>query len=198
MAESERGLAGAVRADDADDLARADSKVDAAHRGHRTVAHDEAGHLRSGRGAVIAALSGAEIGAAHSGIGADFAGVPAAIVLPLSSTWMRSHKFITSAMLCSITRTPQPYAARTSKMSCAQFFGFGRRQPGGRLVEQEKARIDCERAGKPDSALLAIAQCGGGRCALSVESSSPRMSLRAPPRLVAAEALRHLASRRSR
>ena len=42
----------------------------------------------------------------------------------------------------------------------AQLFGFGGRKPGGRLVEQEKARIDGERPREPNPAFFAVAQPG--------------------------------------
>ena len=40
---NQRGLAGAVRADDADDLALVDLQIDAAHGGDGAIPHDQAG-----------------------------------------------------------------------------------------------------------------------------------------------------------
>ena len=106
---------------------------------------------------------------------------------------MRSHKFITSAMLCSITSTPQPYVGTYVQDELAQLFGFGRRKPGGRLVEQEKARIDGERARKPDAPLLAIAQAGRRPMRLVGELQRTENVGRTPPRLVAGKPLPHIA-----
>ena len=63
--------------------------------------------------------------------------------------------------MCSITSTPQPYFARMRGDQVAELVGFGRREAGGRLVEEEEARIDGERPRKADAALLAVAQAGG-------------------------------------
>ena len=46
------------------------------------------------------------------------AGVPRAMVRPLSSTWMRSQTPMMTRMLCSISSTPQPKRSGISRTRC--------------------------------------------------------------------------------
>ena len=82
----ERGLAGTVRPHDADDLALAYGEIDAAHRGHGAIAHDQTGHLQQWHARAHCSLSGPRYARRTPASARISAGVPAAMVLPPSST----------------------------------------------------------------------------------------------------------------
>src|SRR5271157_5666814 len=82
----ERRLAGAVRAHDADDLALAYREIDAAHRGHGAIAHHETGYLQQRHARAHCSLSGPRYARRTPASARIAAGVPAAMVLPPSST----------------------------------------------------------------------------------------------------------------
>ena len=183
----ERGLAGAVRADDADDLAFVDLQVDFADGGDGAVAHDESGDGEKRRARASLQRVGAEIGAANAGIGADFrrcAGCdrPAAVedVDALAEVHHQGH-VVLDHQDAAIVFGPDV------DDEVAQLVRFGRREAGRRFVEQKEARIDRERAGKADAPLLAVAESGRGTMRLLGQPSSPRMAR-----------ARRLASRRPR
>ena len=106
---------------------------------------------------------------------------------------MRSQRFITSAMLCSITSTPQSYFGPDVDDELAQLVCLGGGKPGGRLVEQEKLRIDRKRPRKPDAAFFAIAKPGSETMRLFGQLELGEDIERAPPRLRTPEPLRHVA-----
>ena len=72
-------------------------------------------------------------------------GVPGAITLPNSSTWIRSHTPMTRSMSCSTISTARPSAGESLQQH-AERLGLGLVQARGRLVEQQQLRLDRQRA----------------------------------------------------
>ena len=92
-----------------------------------------------------------------------------------------------------MTSTPQSYFVAESADQVPKLLGLGRRKAGGRLVEQQEARIDGERAREADAPFLAIAQARGGPIGLCGKAELVEDFARPPARLGAAEAMRHIA-----
>src|SRR6185503_489234 len=115
-------LAGAVRADQPDDLAPPHREREVAHGRDRPVAEldpvDGEQRLRLGHSSSWTALS-PRYAAVTSRFARTSAGVPSASVRPWSSTWIRSHTSMISAMLWSIRSTPAPWSSRTLRTTAA-------------------------------------------------------------------------------
>ena len=93
-----RRLPGAVRPDEADDLAAVDGQGQAAHRLHGAVPNLQVLELEDRRAHSATALS-PRYAAATSRFARMSAGAPSASVRPWSRTWMRSQISMISAML---------------------------------------------------------------------------------------------------
>ena len=102
-------------------------------RGHATLS---IGRLRGCRGRPRA----------RPGRAGPRAGVPTAIVLPWSSTWIRSHSRMIRRMSCSITSSPQPKSSRiaqrwpTSSSLSASLARRPARRAAGTRPRGERAR----------------------------------------------------------
>ena len=150
----QRGLAGAVAADQRDHLALRDLKRHLVQHRDAAVAGIE---LRR-RAAVMRALR--DRPSRHPDWRAPRRAVPSASVRPWSSTWMRLEIFITSFMSCSTSSTVTPEAATfwiTASTSC----GLDRIAAGGGLVEQQHLRLGRERAGDLEPLQRAIRHRAG-------------------------------------
>ena len=106
-------------------------------------------------------------------------GEPAAMVLPLSSTWMLSQRFITSRMSCSMIRTPQPSLSlireirATSSSPSASFkpaAGSSRRRNCGRVA---MARAMPTRCSSPNES-LSVGRCARGERPTHSSTSAAR------------------------
>src|SRR5207245_6765128 len=122
-------LAGAVRADEGDDLAFAHFARDASQRVDGAVVHVEAieaqerpGHGCTWPAAICPACSRAYFSPRYASITRGLVwisrGSPCAMVTPWSSTRIRSETPITSFMSCSMSTTATPNRSRMSRMSC--------------------------------------------------------------------------------
>ena len=69
---------------------------------------------------------------------------------------MRWHTPMITFILCSISSTPQPKARRQLGNHLHQRLAFRVVHAGGRLVEQREGRLQGERPGDADTALIAI------------------------------------------
>ena len=107
-------LAGAVRSEEADDLARRHRERRRPDRGDPAVADDEAVDLerrrRQGARDHPRRRRLAEVGGDDVGVAADLGGRAFGERRPWSSTWMRSQTRMTSAMLWSISSTPAAWS----------------------------------------------------------------------------------------
>ena len=153
----QRRLAGAVRADQRDDLAALDRQTRrrAAPRSCRSrtrkpwsvsmviAARPRRDRPRSPRGSFWIASGG-----------------PSAILVPKLSTVTRSEMPMTSLMSCS-TRTMVMPRSRMRVMISSSSLGLARVHAGRRLVQQQELRARRERARHLELALLAIGQVGG-------------------------------------
>ena len=135
-------------------------EIDVAHGGDGAVAHDESRTRREAARPRSLQPFGAEIGAADAGIGADFrrrAGCdrPAAVehVDALAEIHHQRHVVLDHQHAATVL-------GPDVEDELAQLVGLGRGQAGRRFVEQKETRIDRERAGKADAALLAVAETG--------------------------------------
>ena len=129
------GLAGAVGAEDDDDLALVDREVDAVQHLHRAVA---AVHGPSAR----AAPSGGrpQVGLDDLRVVADDArAAPSAILRPKSSTTMWSEIAITIAMWCSTSRIGEVELVADRPDGLGQLVDLAVGQAVGRLVEHAAA-----------------------------------------------------------
>ena len=136
-----RRLAGAVRPDQADDLALLDAQADIAHGGDGAVADLEAGELEC---RVSHRSPPARRGRRRPrrGCARISSGVPSASVWPWSSTWIRSQTSMTSAMLWSISSTPAVVVVAHRAHHGGELGHLGLGQPGRRLVhEHERAAL---------------------------------------------------------
>ena len=97
----------------------------------------------------------------HRGSPRISAGVPAASVRPWSSTWMRSHTSMISAMLWSIRSTPASCSSRTDADDRRELGHLRLGQAGGRLVHQHEERLGRERARHAEPALVAVRERAG-------------------------------------
>ena len=143
-----RRLAGAVGADQRDDLARVDLERDALERLDRAVEGVDVLDLEdrlacgTGGGVPVRASSclAPEVRLDDARVRAHLRGAPSAIFSPWSSTVMWSETFMTTFMSCSISRTEMPCSARSVLHQLAQLLGLLRVHAGGRLVEQQQLR----------------------------------------------------------
>ena len=86
------------------------------------------------------------------------AGVPSASVRPWSSTWIRSHTAITSAMLWSIRRTPARVVVAHAAHDVGELGHLRLGQPGRRLVHEQEPRLRREGAGDAEAPLVPVGQ----------------------------------------
>ncbi len=194
-----RRLAGAVRADQPDDLARRDVERQVAHGVHAAVAHVQRlerrgssffGHRRSRRGTRQRRRGSPRISA----------GAPSASVVPWSSTWMRSQISMISAMLWSISSTPAPWSSRTERTIAANSGISASGSPAAGSSSSTKrgsvasARATPSRRSSPCASADAAAHPRSGR-ARAVSSSASARSRRLPRRGADAERRRPRRSR---
>src|SRR5262249_7933596 len=107
----DRGLAGAVRAEEGHDLPLVDAERDAADRLDMAVRHDQVIDFQEAHDAPrYAAITAGSL--------ATVAGAPCAITLPKSRTVIVSQTPMTRRMLCSTSSTESPPSA-TRRMSAA-------------------------------------------------------------------------------
>ena len=105
-------------------------------------------------------LARAEIGRDHGGVGGDLArGSPSAILAPSSITTTRSESCITRSSLCSISRMVKPALQGADDLE--HLGGLGRVHAGGRLVEQQQARLERQRARDLEAAAVGVGEAEG-------------------------------------
>ena len=93
-----------------------------------------------------------------SGSACTSAGVPDAMTWPSSRTTTRSHTLITRSMWCSTSATPM--RPRSAGCGAPRSVHLGRRQPAGRLVEQQQAGLRHQGTGEGDLLLDGVGQRG--------------------------------------
>ena len=127
-------------------------------------------------------------------------GVPAAMVRPPSSTWMRSQRFMTQRHVVLDDQHAATVALADRRRSDARRSSASAgARPAAGSSRSRKRGLSGERAGEADAALLAIAEPLAGWPALSREAEIAEHLARPPPRLGAAEAAcRHSRPRHSR
>ena len=101
-------------------------------------------------------------------------GVPIRTVAPSSSTCTREQRSMTTFMSCSISRIPQPKSSSTLAEDRDQLLALRLVQPGRRLVEQQVARPDGERAGDAQQALAPRRQEAGRALRLLEQAEAAR------------------------
>ena len=150
-----RRLAGAVGADQRDDLALLDRQRDALERLDVAVVGVDVLDLEQRH-----RLSPASRGRPRRPAGrrARPAGSPSAIFSPWSSTVMCSETPMTTFMSCSMSRIARPRSSRRRRMKSRQRRGLLRVHARGRLVEQQQLRVGGQRAGDLDPALVAVGE----------------------------------------
>ena len=161
-------LAAGIAAEQADDLPAPTSMREIVMDLDRPVERVDAVELEDGvaHGAASAGsracadLARAEIGGDHGGIGGDLARAgPRRSCAPSSITMTRSESCITRSSLCSISRMVNRPFRRADDLQ--HFGGFGRIHAGGRLVEEQHARLERERARDLEAAAVRIGEREG-------------------------------------
>ena len=174
-----RGLAGAVVAEQRDDLAAAHLQRDALEGADLPVVDVEAvkaQHWHSGeapRRPRYASMTRASLW--------TWRGRPSAIFSPWSSTVTRSETSITTRMLCSISRIARsrsPTSRRSRTIRCARL-ALG--HAGGRLVEQQQRGLGGQGAGQLQPALIAVRQIARDLVGLGGEAHAVQQRVAALP-----------------
>ena len=168
----QRGLAGAVGADDGDDLVGAGLERHRAHRLDLAVGDMGIGDLAA------RSCDASEIGFDDLRIGLISAGRPSAILVPKSSTTIRSARPITKPMSCSTSSTDMPPSRKLAQQLRKPLL-LHMPQSGRGLVQQQQHRVDAQRARDLQHALLPERQVAGELIALF---ASPTRSIGDPLR----------------
>ena len=211
-----RRLAGAVRADQRDDLALADVQRDALERVDARRSRRARPRARAALGAawtrvprsrcsrLLRRRPRAEVGLDHALVRAS----PRAASPRRSSRRGRApsrarRRPCTTFMSCSISSTVRPRSSRILRTNAVNAARLLRVHAGGRLVEQQQLRLGRERPGDLEPALVAVGEVarvvllGALRQAARSASSSARLLARlAPPRGAAAACARCCGRRR--
>ena len=87
--------------------------------------------------------------------------MPSAIFSPRSRTVIRSETRMTTLMSCSMSRTDTSFSSRTRWTKLVEPRRLLGVHPGRRLVQQQHLRLQRERPGDLEPALVAVGQVAG-------------------------------------